>query len=348
MTCKYPKERQAFTLVELLVVIAIIGVLVALLLPAVQAAREAARRMSCSNNLKNIGLAIINFEGTSKKFPVGIHYGVPQCQVPSEYCDIAMTGKGWIVDILPYLEQPAMHDGMKLGFNDPSRSAGAMKFAATSSGGRGMGRKEIREFMLKQLPVLTCPSDDSATTRPTNQFWWNGIEVATTNYKGVLGDNVVVPGFSQWRVDGGGVKRDGSAPDCHDGLEECNGILWRNNYGHDITLRKVTDGTSNTFVVGETVVGQDPHSTAYFSDGDWAGVSPALNFFLPVEEMDKVNAGQSEKWAWVRGFRSRHPGGAHFVMVDGSVHYINEGVDHQVYRALGTKDGGEAHGLGSL
>ncbi len=211
-----------------------------------------------------------------------------------------------------------------------------------------MGRSEVREFMQMQLSVLTCPSDDSATILRDDQYWWQNIEVATTNYKGVLGDSVVVPGFSRWRVDRGGMLRDGSSPDCHDGIEECNGILWRNNYGHNVTLRRVTDGTTNTFIVGETVVDQDPHSTAYFSDGDWAGVYQPLNFFLTEEEMKEVNAHKSAKWADVRGFRSRHPGGAHFMMVGGSAHFVNEGVNHQIYRALGTKNGEEPYGLENL
>ncbi len=346
MYCRQRKQNQAFTLVELLVVIAIIGVLVALLLPAVQAAREAARRMSCANNLKNVGLAIINFEGTNKNFPVSVNYDT-DCEIfpfhgTTGDCGKARTGKGWIVDILPFFEQQAMYDGMKIGFDDPSKSAAAQRFRANVTGGRGMGRNEVREFMQLQLPVLTCPSDESATQRD-DMFWWLGVDIATTSYKGVLGDNAVIAGGGgEWEADPpnpSSPKRDGSRPDCHDGdPEECNGIFSRNTYGHKITLRTVVDGTSNTFLAGEGVVEQDLHSAAYFSDGDWAGVYQPLNFFLDESQSPK------DKWRDTRGFRSRHPAGVQFVMVDGSVHFVVEGIDHLTYRALGTRNGEEVVG----
>ena len=334
-------RRAAFTLVELLVVIAIIGVLVALLLPAVQAAREAARRMSCSNNLKNIGLAIQGFENSAKKFPVAIHYGLPahgspKIQVDPPYDKIPLTGKGWIVDILPYLEQQPMYDGMKPGFDKT-----ATDFSTpTETSGSGMSLPEIRPYMQMQLPVLTCPSDPSAIVRD-DCFWWPGIMVATTSYKGMLGDNSMVPSLTQWIPDSSNPnapKRYGSRPDCHDGFEECSGILWRNNYAHNVTLRKVTDGTSNTIIVGEDVVEADPHSAAYFSDGDWSIANQPLNYYYTGP--DPV----ADHWYDTRGYRSRHPGGVQFVMVDGSVHFIQESIEHLVYRALSTKAGDEVYG----
>ncbi len=126
------RARRGFTLVELLVVIAIIGVLVALLLPAVQAAREAARRMSCSNNLKNLGLAVQNYESAKKRFPISVPYdGTRQCEgnefanydsgqidYVGQQCgglDPNRTGKGWITETLPYLEQQALYSQFESG-----------------------------------------------------------------------------------------------------------------------------------------------------------------------------------------------------------------------------------------
>ena len=125
--CSLPRARSGFTLVELLVVIAIIGILVALLLPAVQAAREAARRMSCSNNLHNIGIACINFHDAAKHLPISISQwaedrdrkgawiGPPDGKMLHKNGGPGYNGKGWIVDILPAMEETALHDGISDG-----------------------------------------------------------------------------------------------------------------------------------------------------------------------------------------------------------------------------------------
>ena len=344
MKSRSANRGAGFTLVELLVVIAIIGTLVALLLPAVQAAREAARRMSCANNLRNIGLAILNFEQTTKVFPKGIHYGKDsktgetRYEVSKEFWHIPMTGKGWIVDILPYLEQQALYEGLRPGFEDTQHW--------DLNSGTGMARLEIREFMRQQLPVLTCPSDPSAIVRD-DVFWWLDTEVATTSYKGMLGDNyyAISVGNRLWRPDvanPNAPKRDGAIPDCHDGLEECSGILWRNNYPFNISMRMVTDGTSNTIVAGEDVFEYNPAGAAYFSNGDWGSAYSPLNFFAASPEIARG------MWYDTRGFRSYHPGGVHFAKVDGSVQFINDTIEHQTFRALSTKAGGEITGSEAL
>lgn len=340
------RSCQAFTLVELLVVIAIIGVLVALLLPAVQAAREAARRMSCTNNIKNVALAIHNYHDARKHLPFSIDYGryggeyYLQPNYSRNYAseskykrDRNLNGKGWIVDILPQLEQQAMYDGMKLGFDDPS--AANMNFAANQFGGRGMGKKGIRQYIERQLPVLTCPSDPSAVPN-TEQWHWPNVLTGVTNYKGVIGDTKVGASFG---AEGLWSKRSenwGSEPDCFESLG-CNGLFWRMSYYEPIEFRRVSDGLSNTLMVGEAVVEQDFHSAAYFSDGDWASCNMQLNYFVLAEPEEIKN----DFWFDVRGFRSLHPGGVHFAMADASVQFLNEDIDHLVYRGLSTKDGGE-------
>jgi prepilin-type N-terminal cleavage/methylation domain-containing protein len=337
--------RRAFTLVELLVVIAIIGILVALLLPAIQAAREAARRMSCSNNIKNIGLACINYYDTNKHFPTSVGQwdeswewkfegGIyKQSNLPDALPN-TLTGKGWIVDILPHIEEQSMYDRIK--------TSGTGNFDPIGpTSGAGIGAMPLRDLLAVQKSWLSCPSDESARASD-QQFYWgkNGpVLTATTSYKGVAGDHVVCkltssPGNpncteTPWPTLG-------SHPDCQNNAS-CNGLFFRNSWFKPVTLKKVTDGSSKSFMVGESVVSQDFHSAAYFADGSWGSCGIPLNFLLfGVTDTEIKN-----RWNEVRGFKSLHPGGAHFVMVDGSVHFASEGIDHNVYRGLATRAGGE-------
>ena len=341
-------RRGGFTLVELLVVIAIIGVLVALLLPAVQAAREAARRMSCANNVKNLALAVHNFHDAKGHIPFDVNYnttfgreeyrlpggGVDRATPSSYVTRFNTNGKGWIVDVLPQLEQQAMYNGMKPGFDNPSVTN--MRFYADAVNGSGMGRLDIRQYVDDQLPVLTCPSDQSATPRLGN-FHWTQVVTAVTSYKGVAGDTALGHVFgagglwsnSQW----------GSVPDCFETLG-CNGMFWKMSYYDPINFKRVSDGLSNTFMIGEAVAEQDFHAMAYFSDGDWASCNMQLNFFQPGGEQAVIN-----QWYDVRGFRSLHPSGVHFAMGDASVQFVNEGIDHAIYRGLSTREGSETASL---
>jgi len=337
--CQHPFRRcrtRGFTLVELLVVIAIIGVLVALLLPAIQAAREAARRTTCTNNLKNLGLAVINYEGAVGNIPYSHNQWPQEHDGPDEANWVGpvdgklagknggpgYTGKGWIVDILPQLEQQGMHDKIQTELETP---AGSANFDIR---GRGIAVKTLRDTVGIQLPVITCPSDPSAVPNDLQFGWESKATVAVTSYKGVLGDHVIWPEFTS--------HTDGNPLDCHNNVAGCNGMFWRTAYFKPVTLRTITDGMSNTFMIGETVASQDLHGAAYYADGDWASCNVPLNFFN-FEDPTFVY----DQWYEQRGFRSRHPGGAHFVLADGSVRFVNEGIDHAIYRAQATRNGEE-------
>jgi len=335
-------RRQGFTLVELLVVIAIIGVLVALLLPAVQAARESARRMSCANNLKNIGLACLNFHDTRKNFP----QSVPQWCWEDRTADclsggnvaedlksdppMGCNGKGWIVDTLPQLEQQAMHDQIVAGYEG--------NFGVNGPFGNGMGDNSLRDILARQLPVFTCPSDNSATVS-SEQWYWGNVPVATTSYKGSVGDTLLSADAVSCSDDVDPPMTDQSgSPDVHSTMSN-NGIFQRTSIWAPTRLKMVTDGSSNTFMVGENVVSVDFHSAAYFSDGDWATAGIPLNYLpqnFSVADFKDGNISKS-----VRGFKSLHPGGAQFVLADGSVQFIQENIDTATYRSLSTRDGQE-------
>jgi prepilin-type N-terminal cleavage/methylation domain-containing protein len=352
VTMKHKKHnllRHAFTLVELLVVIAIIGILVALLLPAVQAAREAARRIKCSNNLHNIGLACVNYHDSSKHLPVSISQWAEDYDRKHVWIGPNMgkmhpnnggpgyNGKGWIVDILPAMEETALYDTIMLGLKN---STGDKHFEITGpAAGNGMGHPSMRALLAVQLPWLSCPSDPSAQPS-TAQWYWSilgRVTTATTSYKGVLGDSVITSTGSGGPMDTP-FPNLGSTPDCHN-TADCNGLIWRATYFNPINFKKITDGTSKTFLVGECVVEQDYHSAAFFADGDWATCGNPLNYFIyPAEE---TNIKSAPNWQAARGFKSLHPGGAHFVMSDGSVHFVTESIDHTIYRGLATRSGSE-------
>ena len=356
---KHPDRsaRHAFTLVELLVVIAIIGVLVALLLPAVQAAREAARRMTCSNNLKNLGLACLNFHDVKKNFPQSIpQWGderrTVDCINSNAVTNVSepdppmgLNGKGWIVDIFPQIEQQQAYDLIVANYNG--------KFGARANAGRGMGDMDIRGIVSTQLPILSCPSDESARPSDGQQWYWDaqpGTITATTSYKGSIGDSLLsndaVPCSTDVDPpathDNENPQRSSGSTDTHSTLSN-NGIFQRASYWAPVNLKMVGDGASNTFLIGENVVFVDYHSAAYFSDGDWATCSIPLNFLpvhMPESEFKSSNFSKA-----VRGFKSLHPGGAQFVMCDGSVHFVQEGIDTATYRGLSTRDGGEVVSL---
>ncbi len=299
-------QRRAFTLVELLVVIAIIGILVALLLPAVQSAREAARRMQCSSRLRQLGLATLQYETAHGVFPISIAYNHSGPGAAAE-----VNGKGWFVSILPNIEQQNLFDKFEPGFVGDFGAGGGIKNPACA------------DAMKTQLTTLHCPSDPSVLKNGTDQFQWEGIEVALTSYKGVIGDT---------RMGGGSSVHQGTEPDCHNTVG-CNGMFYRNNYQEPIKMSQMRDGTSSTFMIGEDVPAANHHSTAYYCNGDYASCHAPLNYFPePPTPND---------WWNVISFRSLHPGGGFFCLADASVHFISETIDHDLYRALSTKAGGE-------
>lgn len=240
------QRRHAFTLIELLVVITIIGILISLLLPAVQSAREAARRTTCTNNLKQLGIAVHSYLSSFGVAPISITLfdgEVPSAMRPN----LTATGKGWIVSILPNLEQQALYNqfNFRTKFN-----SGAQRTA-----------------MAMNLAVLHCPNDAESMNLSKVEYQFEGTDVALTNYKGVIGD----PNM------GGGSPFTSPTPDCHN-TNPCNGTFWRNDYQFAARWERFPDGTSNTFLIGEDVPTYNRHSAWAYSNGDYASCHMPLNF----------------------------------------------------------------------
>lgn len=348
MLARHKPWRSGFTLVELLVVIAIIGILVALLLPAVQSAREAARRMSCVNKLKNLGLAALNHHDVMRHFPVseGMYSNV-------DGKDGEGTAAGWILQMLPQLEQQPLYDQ----FKQAGAFEGVFVVGACARNGlpgeNGLASRNsglsVPELMKSQLDVLNCPSDPNVNAFSDQQYGWNGCQVAVSNYKGVIGDTVVGEtngtSFTNSASQYPSGQYDKPAPshttqhDCHRDTR-CRGVFFRQSWRSPIKISKITDGTSNTFLIGEDLPSYNFHSAAFYADGDWCSCNTPLNNLLglPPETVGR------DFWWEQRGFRSNHPGGANFCLADGSVQFVAENVDNVLYRTSCTRNGGESVG----
>ena len=337
------RMRKGFTLVELLVVIAIIGILVGLLLPAVQAAREAARRMQCSNNVKQLSLAAHTYHDAFSSFPLNYAQltGSPTIG-PAFTLPTQGRQTSWMTGLLPFIEQTAlfnMIDFSKGLSNDP-RSNGPPAVPVGPSN---------PWVAMQKVSAFKCPSDqtdDLLNNRgdtPTGNL--RTIAFAVTSYKGVTGANW------QW-----GVSQSNTAPwtttrfgTSGNGLDMGNGIYIR---GWDrpvkSNMRDVTDGTSNTLMVGEAIAIYSDNTWWWLSSGVVATTSipmnakPACAGYIPATM--SLNAGLAAckaDWNNNLGFRSSHTGGCNFGLCDGSVRFISASLDRDAYRGMATISGGE-------
>jgi prepilin-type N-terminal cleavage/methylation domain-containing protein/prepilin-type processing-associated H-X9-DG protein len=312
--------RHAFTLVELLVVIAIIGVLVALLLPAVQSAREAARRMQCSNNLKQIGLAAHNFHDVEGRLPYNTQF-----QGGWDW-NYQRNQRSWscLARILPYIEQASLKEQMQI-LNSTN--------AATDNKGKTLGQN--LDILATPIKAFFCPSDVAIQKKADNiRANLQGVMITLSNYKGVNGSNWCWGTFIN-NTPASTQMTPGS--DC-DGLQRGNGVFFRLDFNKKQRLANITDGTSNTFMFGEDIPSINAHCTWPYANGvgGTTAVPPNWNKKPNGQLYDPYN-----DWPHLYSFRSRHPSGLQFAFVDGSVRFVSDTIAAQIYRDLSTTEGGE-------
>ena len=312
-------RRRGFTLIELLVVIAIIAVLIAILLPAVQSAREAARRSACNNNLKQIGLALHNYNDAITRFPPGY--------VPLSSDGTTQEGSlgwGWGAKLLPYLEYAELYDAIAVHFSDTTEMTNPSSNLRT-------------QLLTVDVKAFRCPTDDRMDGLASWTEYVQGAEqfdpMDPTISLGFDVDSQSSPFASKASYVGmhGSTALSGTP----------NGTLFRNS---GVRVRDIKDGTSQTIIAGERA--QQIHATV------WAGAH--YDESMSGTYYDDTNRSYGERPAFIlgsasatidadpavsttSGFGSMHRGGTHMLFADGHVRFVSEGINVGIFGLLANK-----------
>jgi prepilin-type N-terminal cleavage/methylation domain-containing protein/prepilin-type processing-associated H-X9-DG protein len=325
------RKTAGFSLVELLVVVTIIGVLIALLLPAVQAAREAARQLRCGSNVKQLALAAVSHESTFKFLPTG-GWGKEWLGHPDRGFGKRQPG-GWIYNILPFIEQQALHDLGAGGSGTTIQQANAQRLATSLDG-------------------LNCPSRRPATLYQLSygiQFrLTDGLirQLARSDYAMNAGDYM-----QRLSASPADLQAADSASFQWDDMSRQTGVSHQRS---EVRLSDIIDGASNTFLIGEKYINRDHYTdgkdlgdseTMYCDDNldllRWTGINGTVGTVadnnLPVQDRSTlISEGNRVQW-----FGSAHAGVFNMSFCDGSARTISYSIDGEVYRRLGNRKDGQ-------
>lgn len=305
-------RRRGFTLIELLVVIAIIAVLIALLLPAVQQAREAARRTQCKNNLKQLGLAMHNYHDTFRVFPMG------------GWVSGSFDMGSYMVRILPYIDQAPLYNQINFSVTIDTQ--------VLPSG---------QQLALQVIPGYICPSDPGPNVYTQSQNYGSSPRVKS-NYAGNIGNQNSSGCNVGWNtLNGNGSATNGDTYD----VGQVSGVLMK--WPACINIAGVSDGTSTTLLMGEI----RPICSAHQQDGwidsnaFWTVTGPGINYPTCPDEVGYTGSGCNQigngAWGTSNTFRSKHVGGCHFVLCDGSTRFISQNISLLTLQQLADRrDGG--------
>jgi len=334
-----PRRSGGFTLVELLVVIAIIGILVSLLLPAVQAAREAARRSQCQNHVKQLTLACLLHEDTHGFFPSG-GWHFSWTGDPDRGFGETQPG-AWTFSILPYMEEQAIFEIASDG--DPNELTADQ-------------RRATRTLMTNPIPIHYCPSRRTARNYPGWALFGEADSVPINSLP--ITDDMIAK--TDYAVNGGGTLLDNAWPPPSPNavrfdfkwrrrkFAEGSGMAYQRS---EVKRAEITDGSVYTILLGEKFIEPSRYETTshgdhhgmyvfYFDTWRHTGTLPEL---LPLQDADLGNIGimRDVNSCCTTRFGSAHPGGMHMSMCDGSVHTISYHIDPIIYKHLGDKDDGQ-------
>jgi prepilin-type N-terminal cleavage/methylation domain-containing protein len=325
--------RLGFTLVELLVVIAIIGILIALLLPAVQAAREAARRSHCRNNLKQLALAVHNFEGANGHFPpAGKGYGWCSSQSGGTGDSVILNMSGWVL-VLPYVEQSGLYNQLDLNQSfSQQNTAYCCGFSGNKNGSMsGSPATNVNgRLMSTELPAFICPSDPGERVqRPNSPYGPGGSRTgARTNYDFITSRSDSALGTNTNRCN-------------YWKRRATSAVKYPFGENSDTTHGQITDGTSNTFMIGESTVEVANGEANCWGYRGWVmtGVDPNGGINVWDVPTGKTAAkGILNSWGQAG---SMHPGGCLFAYCDGSVRYLNERTPSTILLQISRKSDGK-------